>query len=251
MKALTGMVPLEPIEGGTFVAHHMVFHTEYVREMLDLMAEKTASSEPWPILIMSYSRKFFRFSEYKTYATFMLRNHPNLFNYHELKLFGDGGLRFREANTVIDEMMKQFVITNGGLSYSDVNNFVKINWKNLSGLSNQQCYPAYVQLDHVYGLEGIINVETLFQQSPISVVFNFDKHDEICTSSSCIPFGLLGDDDKHSNDTVSTDSDEIMDTSSLSDESLDIEIIDERKMNRQTSSLYTKSIWSNNKVRII
>ena len=249
MKALTGMVPLEPIEGGTFVAHHMVFHTEYVREMLDLMAEKTASSEPWPILIMSYSRKFFRFSEYKTYATFMLRNHPNLFNYHELKLFGDGGLRFREANTVIDEMMKQFVITNGGLSYRDVNNFVKINWKSLSGLSNQQCYPAYVQLDHVYGLEGIINVEALFQQSPISVAFNFDNNDEICTSSSCIPFGLLSDDDKHS--SVSTDSDEIMDTSSSSDESLDTDIIDERKITRQTSSLYAKSIWSNKKVRII
>lgn len=249
MKALTGMVPLEPTEGGTFVAHHMVFHTQYIREMLDLMAEKTASLEPWPILIMSYSRKFFRFSEYKTYATFMLRHHPEVFNYHELKLFGDGGLRFREANSVIDEMMKQFVITNGGLSYSDVNNFVSVNWKGLSGLTNQQCYPAYVQLDHVYGLEGIVNLETLFQQSPVSSAFNFDDNNDklLCnSSSSCVPFGL-SDDDKQS---ISTDSDEIMDTSSSdADESLEMET-DERII-LQPSSFYTKSIWTNNKVRII
>jgi hypothetical protein len=248
MKALTGMVPLEPVEGGTFVAHHMVFHTEYVKEMLDLMAEKTASSDPWPILIMSYSRKFFRFSEYKTYATFMLRYHPEVFNYHELKLFGDGGLRFREANSVIDEMMKQFVITNGGLSYSNVNNFVRTNWKSLSGVSNQQCYPAYVQLDHVYGLEGIINLDTLFQQSPTSTVFNFenviDSNSKVShSSSSCIPFGLIDDDNENS---ISSDSDEIMDTSSS-----DSEVEFDERITSEASSHYTKSIRINNKVRII
>ena len=153
MRALVGYTPLEPVEGGTYVAHHMVFQTRYVREMLDLMAEKTASLEPWPIMIMSSSRKFYRFSEYKTYATFMLKNHPDDFNYHELSLFGDGGLRFREANNIIDDMLKQCRIVDGGIKYSEVAAFVNANWKHLT--TPGQCMPAYIQLDHVYGLEGI------------------------------------------------------------------------------------------------
>ena len=82
MRALIGFTPLEPVEGGTFVAHHMVFQTKYVKEMLDLMAEKTNCSRPWPLMIMAASKKFYRFSEYKTYATFMLKTHPEEFHYH-------------------------------------------------------------------------------------------------------------------------------------------------------------------------
>lgn len=114
MRALIGFTPLEPVEGGTFVAHHMVFQTKYVKEMLDLMAEKTNCSRPWPLMIMAASKKFYRFSEYKTYATFMLKTHPEEFHYHELSMFGEGGLRFREANSVVDDMLTVCKIKDGG-----------------------------------------------------------------------------------------------------------------------------------------
>ena len=114
MRALTGFTPLEPLEGGTFVAHHMVFQTKYVAEMLELMAEKTGCLDPWPLMIMASSRKFYRFSEYKTYATFMIKMHPDEFNYHELSMFGEGGLRFREANTIVDDMLSVSKIKDGG-----------------------------------------------------------------------------------------------------------------------------------------
>lgn len=114
MRALTGFTPLEPIEGGTFVAHHMVFQTKYVTEMLQLMTDKTGSNVPWPLMIMAASRKFYRFSEYKTYATFMTKMHPEEFHYHELSMFGEGGLRFREANNVVDDMLTVSRIEDGG-----------------------------------------------------------------------------------------------------------------------------------------
>jgi len=152
MRALIGYTPLEPTEGGTYVAHHMVFKTHYVREMLDLMAEKTASLDPWPIMIMASSRKFYRFSEYKTYATFMLKHHPDDFHYHELSQFGDGGLRFREANNIIDDMLKACRVVDGGIAYADVADYVSSNWMKLT--TPGQCMPAYIQLDHVYGLDG-------------------------------------------------------------------------------------------------
>ena len=151
MKALTGMSPLEPPSGGTFVAHHMVFKKEYVREMLSLMGEKTATLRAWPLLIMSYSRKYFRFSEYKTYATFMINYHPDRFFHHELPLFGEGGLRFREANAIMDDILKASSFANGGLSFEQLDKYVRANWKSLSS-SNQMYIPGYIQLDHVYGL---------------------------------------------------------------------------------------------------
>jgi hypothetical protein len=62
------MTPLEPNEGGTFVAHHMTFNKQRVIEMLELMTNTTGSHcMPWPKLIMSYSRKYYRFSEYKVH----------------------------------------------------------------------------------------------------------------------------------------------------------------------------------------
>ena len=78
------------------------------------MAEKTGSNIPWPLMIMAASRKFYRFSEYKTYATFMSKLHPEEFSYHELSMFGEGGLRFREADSIVDDMLKASKIRDGG-----------------------------------------------------------------------------------------------------------------------------------------
>ena len=121
MRELTGYTPLEPENGGTYVAHHMVFQTKYVREMLNLMSERMQSYDPWPLIIMASSRTFYRFSEYKTYATFMLMNHPEDFNYHKLSEFGEGGLRFREANEIMDDMLSVCHVESGGIPYCQVN----------------------------------------------------------------------------------------------------------------------------------
>lgn len=176
MKALTGFEPLNPPAGGTFVAHHMVFNAEYMKEMLELMNKHTQSGIisssfisttlcfnhvltadlPWPRLIMAQSRQFYRFSEYKTYATFMLHRHPEEFHHHALSHFGEGGMRFREANSIVAEMLRSCAVSRGGLSYEQVTSFMIERWQQLSeGNEKLQPHikPAYVQLDHVYGLD--------------------------------------------------------------------------------------------------
>ncbi len=174
MMALTGFAPVHPQGGGTFVAHHMVFCRQYVQELLALMAATTGTcgeATPWPLLIMAQSRQFYRFSEYKTYATFMLQRHPREFHYHTLDQFGEGGLRFREANAVVEEMLRACPLADGGLSYDQVRRFTDSHWQSLSGGSAAlttnssssssersvccKAPPAYVQLDHVYGLQGV------------------------------------------------------------------------------------------------
>jgi hypothetical protein len=153
MKSLTNMTPIEPEEGGTFVSHHMVFYKNRVTEMINLMIEHSGShSIPWPKLIMFYSRKFYRFSEYKTYATFMIKNYPKEFNYHVFDKFGSGGLRFREANEIIKKILLKCPVINGGIPYEKFKLFFVENWNILPG-AKKDVYPAYIQLDHVYGLD--------------------------------------------------------------------------------------------------
>jgi hypothetical protein len=164
MRALTGDTPRSPQGGGTFVAHHMVFNKHYVQEMLELMCRHTGSRLPWPLLIMSYSRRFYRFSEYKTYATFMLNRHPADFHYHPLSAFGDGGLRFRDANCVVEQMLAATPLARGGMSYAQVTEYAQQNMVefktrpsvSLAALDVRQepscTVPGYIQLDHVYGI---------------------------------------------------------------------------------------------------
>jgi hypothetical protein len=160
MKALTGETPRDPQGGGTFVAHHMVFNKHYVNEMLSFMNAFTGSALPWPLLIMSYSKKFYRFSEYKTYATYMLNRHPTEFHYHPLSDYGEGGLRFRDANRIVEQMLASCPLSKGGLSYGQIVTFAKENMAEFQGpISTAQevrlehsVVPGYIQLDHVYGI---------------------------------------------------------------------------------------------------
>eukprot|EP01041_Mallomonas_annulata_P012457 gene12457-26206_t len=164
MKALTGLTSCDPIEGGTFVTHHMVFHSNLVKEMLDLMSSTTGSTLPWPKLIMSYSKIYYRFSEYKTYASFIQTKYPNVLQHHRLADFGEYGLRFRDAAGVVRTMLQSTTSHGGscdiGLSYSQIFNYVQLNWKCLSLPTVPTHIPAYIQLDHVYGTYDEFVTET-------------------------------------------------------------------------------------------
>jgi hypothetical protein len=82
----------------------------------------------------------------------MLKMHPSEFHYHPLEEFGEGGLRFREANDVIGNMLRSSKIKDGGLSHTQVKEFVLHNWQTLT--KPGESIPAYIQLDHVYGFSG-------------------------------------------------------------------------------------------------
>ena len=168
MKALTGDTPRDPQGGGTFVAHHMVFNKHYVCEMLEFMRKFTRSTLPWPLLIMSQSRRFYRFSEYKTYATFMLNRHPADFHYYPLSDFGEGGLRFRDANRIVEQMLAECPLSKGGMSYAQIVDFAERNLEEFKAPSSTVATnttippeqvvcttPGYIQLDHVYGISKL------------------------------------------------------------------------------------------------
>ena len=107
--------------------------------MLSNIMTFTKSTLPWPLLIMSYSRIFYRFSEYKTYATFMIRNYPDRFEYHKLADFGECGIRYREAGPVL----KDIIIST--CHYNETNNN-----------NNDNYHTNYVYNDANYDYHGIV-----------------------------------------------------------------------------------------------
>jgi hypothetical protein len=158
--------------------------------MLSNIMTFTKSTLPWPLLIMSYSRIFYRFSEYKTYATFMIRNYPNRFEYHKLADFGECGIRYREAGPVLRDIIITTCSNNNDdnfdTNYVD-NNINKVKKVYDNNNTERKCYkndnnifksaiesglsyvrvrdytlkkwnqtnqvPGYIQLDHVYSFD--------------------------------------------------------------------------------------------------
>lgn len=139
-KEICGFDVIEPNEG-TFIAHHMIFHVKYVKELLNLIINNNKDiNKPWPLLIISYSSKYFRISEYKMYSTFMLNYYNDQFYYHEYQLFGNDGIRIRESKQIIEEMTNKGIIENNSISYEKIYYFFKEKEPKIS----------YVQIEHLY-----------------------------------------------------------------------------------------------------
>ena len=166
----------------------MIFNKLCVSEMLSNIMTFTKSTLPWPLLIMSYSRIFYRFSEYKTYATFMIRNYPGRFEYHKLADFGECGIRYREAGPVLKDIIittchynetnndnynTNYVYNDADYDYHGVverksyknnNNilksaiesglsYIRVRDYTLNKWNQTNQVPGYIQLDHVYSFD--------------------------------------------------------------------------------------------------
>lgn len=128
MIYLTGLTPVEP-EEGTFVPHHFVFHhcvLEHLHNHIENYGTRYNNNigMNWIHCIMQLSHMFFRFSEYKTIATFMTKYFPEMLKYHKFKKYGKFGHRIRDSVPFVKEIEENCVIENCGLSYEEFCRFV-------------------------------------------------------------------------------------------------------------------------------
>lgn len=144
MIYLTGLTPVEP-EEGTFVPHHFVLHhcvLEKLHNHIENYGKRYNNNigMNWINCIMQLSHMFFRFSEYKTVATFMTKYFPEMLKYHKFKKYGRFGHRIREPKPFIKEIEENCEINFYGLSYTEFCKFVKErNGYNIS----------YLQIEHI------------------------------------------------------------------------------------------------------
>jgi hypothetical protein len=140
-KSIYYLLNLEAVEPekGTFVPHHFIMYHDVVKSMLKyIMVDKNVES--WIELIIGLSKVYYRFSEYKCLATFMNKFYPNLLLYHDFDKYGKYGIRYRNNKDIIEIIKEKCKITNSGLEYLEILNFIKYYYKyNVS----------YLQIEHI------------------------------------------------------------------------------------------------------
>lgn len=106
--SLLGLMEICP-RVGTFVPHHFVFHHCVIREFIERIEKRNLGNCCWIESIMKLSHEYYRFSEYKSIATFMSVFYPNLLCYHFFENYGKKGLRIRdesEAQNLVKHFLK-------------------------------------------------------------------------------------------------------------------------------------------------
>ena len=134
--SILGLESVEPLEKGTFVPHHFIFHHMVIRERRDRIG-----SVNWQEKIMALSATYYRFSEYKCVATFMQTYFPELLKYYPYEEFGEKGIRFRESLEIQGKIREKCVIKEWGLGYEVFREFVKREF----GVREI----SYIQIEHV------------------------------------------------------------------------------------------------------
>ena len=142
---LLGLECAKPIKGGTFVTHHMVFDVECVKEMIQFIQTNKNISKKWPLYFISLSSKFYRFSEYLLYSTFMMEYYKEEFLYHPYEKYGKTGIRFREPREIIQKIKEKYSFKNDSFfSYQEI-----VDYFSESEFEKKLSY-SYVQFEHVY-----------------------------------------------------------------------------------------------------
>jgi len=136
MLELINMNMTNPDEG-TFIPHHFVFYHDVIQDLLNHI--EIISNKTWIESIILLSHKYYRFSEYRTVATFMQMRYPTLLQYHNFKEYGQYGIRIREPQQFINDM-EIFFGELYEISYEDFIKFVKYKYKNI---------PSYLQIEHI------------------------------------------------------------------------------------------------------
>ena len=139
---LTKMDLVFPNPKGTFVPHHYVLHHKVLNGLYSLIHENNKEHNSWIHSIMSLSHSYYRFSEYLMISSFMMKNHPELLQYHKFDDYGKTGYRIRDSKEFVKDIEKNCNIEGKGLSYAEFYKYVENLYKN-------QELPSYLQIEHI------------------------------------------------------------------------------------------------------
>ena len=144
IKNITGLEAIEPIIEGTFVPHHFVFHHKILDSFLHFIESYNSILPPtdsWIKLIVSLSKKHYRFSEYKCLATYMNKYFPDELLFYPYNIFGKHGIRYRDSDEIIEKIKNYCNINEtDNLCYKDFKKFVSENY---------DFNPSYIQIEHI------------------------------------------------------------------------------------------------------
>jgi hypothetical protein len=138
IQNLIGLDSIEPQIEGTFVPHHFIMHHNVLERLVSFIEERHIH-DSWIKIIISLSKTYYRFSEYKCLATFMRQHFPELLLFYPFELYGKNGIRYRDSSDIV-EKIKEFRDRDNNLTYNKFKEFAK---------NNYDFEPSYIQIEHV------------------------------------------------------------------------------------------------------
>lgn len=95
------LVNIGKVQPYSFIAEHMVFKTDYVKELLDVIMHSKAEGATWIdkcVNVCDFTMTEV-FSEFELYGSYVSVNHPDFYKTRQLRSFRNGGLiRGRHIN---------------------------------------------------------------------------------------------------------------------------------------------------------
>ena len=143
MKELINIEPAIPFEEGTFIPHHFIFHHCVIRSFLNKIINEKIQYKTWIEAIMKLSQKYYRFSEYKTIASYMNIYFPHLLHYHNFVDFGKYGIRYRESTEFIKNLKEKCLINENGISFNNFKEYI-LDSNNIIDETI-----SYIQIEHL------------------------------------------------------------------------------------------------------
>lgn len=106
---IENILGLKKIVPYSFIAEHMLFKSDIVKELINEIMDSKVSGKTWIEKIMragNYEHKYPPFSEFETYGTYVMAKYPSLYKTRQLNTFRRGGLirgRFI-SNKMLDKL---------------------------------------------------------------------------------------------------------------------------------------------------
>jgi hypothetical protein len=127
---------------GTFVPHHFVFHHRVIKSFIKHIENihHSDKKQTWIETIVTLSKDFYRFSEYKNIATFMSYYFDELLVYHPFKEYGEKGIRIRDTEEA--QLYLKKISDKDSISYNTFCDFVSKNY-------DTNDTPSYIQVEHL------------------------------------------------------------------------------------------------------
>ncbi len=104
-KTIENLLGLDKNVEGSFVSEHMIFKTDFMKELIEAMeGSKVAGEKYWEKIIEALDEDHITlgFSEFETYGTFVSERHPDDYRYRKFNSFRRGSWFVREKE-VTDE----------------------------------------------------------------------------------------------------------------------------------------------------
>ena len=117
-KTIKKLLGIDKQTKGSFIAEHMLFSTDIVRELIEKISKSNVDGENWMQKIINAcdaSDPMPGFSEFETYGSYVLATHPDSYAMRHLNTFRYGG--YIRGRQISDKMLKKISFDTDTMSF--------------------------------------------------------------------------------------------------------------------------------------